>query len=197
MKPYSEGLRHRYTYAVRQELAKALEKDHCWSDCGNACDIHKAWEEGLYLWAANLLTGATDEGVEDTTKIFNSIPYSDEDLMVECEALLACDHVVCDSCNATCWTEDRDATCGSCGAALPCQWTHMVTGEPCVLGYKHRGFCQTDSGRVWGEDEYGDVAPEQCLVEAPDSRGAFCVEDKGHDGPHRSNTDHEWGEKEW
>lgn len=108
----------------RQRLEAALEAEHVYlckhGDGVRTCDITKAFEEWLYLWAAHFLIGATDEGIKETEAVYQEINPSQEELDEEREELLKAKHVACPHCNAVNWLDDHkdQTTCGDCGRSL-------------------------------------------------------------------------------
>lgn len=108
----------------QDDLAEALDIEH-YGECGATCDIHFAMEKECYLWAAHILTGATDEGIHRTSAILSAImawaDVSSNDkswqnaLNDERDELCAYDHWTCEACNAVNWTDDYRAPCDACG----------------------------------------------------------------------------------
>ncbi len=100
-------------------LARALEHDH--PNCeDNTCDVTKAAAIGCYLWAAHLLSGATEcEETEDALNdVFNQLGGKasfDQELELERQELLAQPHFECSSCGALIWTAEGEAFCSNCG----------------------------------------------------------------------------------
>lgn len=100
------------------KLARAIEFDHPNCD-DNTCDLSKAAAIGCYLWAAHLLTGATE--CEETEKAFNEV-YNrlgkaafDVELELERQQLLAEPHWECSECGSLIWTSEGEAFCANCG----------------------------------------------------------------------------------
>ena len=107
--------------SLRSELSDALEGDH-YNCSDNCCDISAAMNEGLYLWAAHLLTGATE--CEATERAYARYQRAQRPaafqraLEAERVALCALPHQECRSCNSIVWNGE-DETCGNCLARLP------------------------------------------------------------------------------
>lgn len=98
-------------------LREALEAEHPEQTCNNnTCDITKAMSEGLYLWAAHLLTGATE--CPRTEKALALRAPTKQELDNECTELLECPHMRCSECNAIVWTDGDKVVCGSCGKEI-------------------------------------------------------------------------------
>lgn len=95
-------------------LRDAIEAEHV-ADCGdnNTCDINKAFEEELYLWAARLLTTSATE-CPRTISALAALAPTEQQLNDECRELLEHPHMRCPECNATVWTEECKDTCGNC-----------------------------------------------------------------------------------
>lgn len=97
-------------------LREALEAEHSEYECNNnnnnTCDISKAMREGLYLWAARLLTGATE--CPRTSSALALCNPSKQELDEECADLLEHPHMTCGECNANVWTDEDKDTCGNC-----------------------------------------------------------------------------------
>ncbi len=97
------------------DLRLALRNEHGTS-CGNACDIDAAQRAGCYLWAAHLLTGATDEGIDETERIYAKLSPSghrSRRLEAERKRLLRVPHSECE-CGAIVW-DSVGSRCGNCG----------------------------------------------------------------------------------
>lgn len=94
-------------------LRDAIEAEHVIS-CGNGntCDIHKAFECELYLWAGHLLAGATE--CPRTGKSFAMIAPTETQLQSERSELLGESHMACPECNATVWTDENKVVCDNC-----------------------------------------------------------------------------------
>lgn len=110
------------SWKFRKALKKALEEDHCWADCGNACDIHAAYEEGHYLWAAHLLTGATEcPALERVFEKYGDVPW--DVVRKDCDEFAdSVPNVECPGCGSVCWGVVYDEAyvhdCGHCGEEL-------------------------------------------------------------------------------
>lgn len=106
---------------LKSDLAHALEIEHpCSAETDNACDIGKAMDCELYLWAARILTGATE--CPRTTRVYSLINPTEAELEEEREALLQEPHGQCPKCNAVVWFGDyydATVTCGNCHADVP------------------------------------------------------------------------------
>lgn len=133
----SEGDEHGYIYlgdgwveavyrledreALHERLGDAVEKAHpCRDD--NSCDIAKATELGFHVWAARILLGATDEGIDEVQALYERLAPTEEEHERERVELLKHPHVRCPSCNAVVWREQwdtREVVCGSCHHTIP------------------------------------------------------------------------------
>lgn len=99
-------------------LEQALQAEHV-NDCGdsnNTCDVSKAFDCGLFLYAAHLLAGATE--CPRTLSALASISPMDAQIDEERLDLLEEDHMDCSECNAIVWTEEDKAICGNCKATV-------------------------------------------------------------------------------
>lgn len=94
-------------------LRAAIEEEHA-GICRdqNTCDISKAFDEGLYLWSAHMLIGATECPLTEAAYV--ALEPMKEQLDAECAELLKCPHIRCAECNAVVWSDDDEVTCGNC-----------------------------------------------------------------------------------
>lgn len=107
----------------KKKLAAAIDYEHpCEGD--NTCDIAKAVECGYYLWAARLLSGATECPETDAAALALSQEMGGDEyeaaMNEECRLLLEEPHRRCTLCNATVWADANEAVdCGNCRATVP------------------------------------------------------------------------------
>ena len=99
--------------ATKDDLRRALQREHPCDD--NSCDIRAAMRAGCYLWAAHLLSGATDEGIEETCAILDKLKPAERTLEAERKKLLKVPHVNCEHCNAYIWDAHAPVHCDNCG----------------------------------------------------------------------------------
>jgi hypothetical protein len=112
------------------DLREALEEEHPCTD-DNSCDIAKAIECRLYLWAANLLQGATESPKTDAEMIVLAEKYGEATIKAEEEKerklLLKEPHADCAKCGSIVWFDDEETTCDNCLANVrrPCaRWIY-------------------------------------------------------------------------
>lgn len=189
-----------------QALRDALETDHCYGNCSNTCDIHAAFEEGLYLWAANLLIGATE--CDATEAAFNELEPTEEELEEERRFLIELPNVRCKVCGSHCYTDVAGDVCDNCNTALTCNETYTYVARkherfggrvqfehpaelPCTKSYKHYGPCVAANGI-----EFGDEVPELCLNPSPEHNPQPCVLDKNHEGLCQTEDSFYWKDED-
>lgn len=122
-------------------VGRALEEEHCdpcggpCSGCPNTCDIHAAHGFGCFLWAANILVGATDEGIEQTEKALNAVRRAvsektfEELLQKDLETFKQLATTVkCPGCEYQVYLEEMESqtVCGNCSTPVEKEW---VTNE--------------------------------------------------------------------
>ena len=116
--PEKAKVEREYHRKIRLDaLKEALYEEHCGYYCDNACDIMKAYELGLYVWAAHVLMGATDE-TPLTAKAYTRLRPGKRWLQAEADELMKAPHVRCRECNAVVYTDEEHDRCGSCGKTL-------------------------------------------------------------------------------
>lgn len=102
---------------LKWELAGALNAKHPCDD-DNTCDIGKAMELGLVLWAGDLLESSTDcPKVERLMRKAREDPDFDQELENERLQLLEEPHVTCEECGSVVWT-DSNTVCDNCHAEV-------------------------------------------------------------------------------
>lgn len=111
-------------------LSEALNEDHPCEETVT-CDIARAREEGLTLWAAHLLEGATECPATERAlgRIRASMPPArfERKLEAQREAMCALPHWQCPACNAILWEDPTESwrwaegalDCGQCLARGP------------------------------------------------------------------------------
>jgi hypothetical protein len=111
-------------------IQRAVDYYHGDCDDANSCDVSAAMRHGYYLWAAHLLSDATDEcpkldkawdrinreatelGGPDGLALLGRILDSERDGLCDVE------HLECSECNAVCWDASPGDSCGNCLAIL-------------------------------------------------------------------------------
>lgn len=158
-----------------EPLIAALKKEHV-DDChdNNTCDVNAAFHHECYLWAAKLLTSATE--CPETEAALADFDPDEETLEEERAKLLAMPHMTCGRCNAILWTEEARATCGNCRTEVVCNLDDIDAFTQayveCAL------WSSTDNSRSDGGDpldhnyDMDDISPE-CAREMIDDCRQF------------------------
>lgn len=104
-----------------KNLATALDNEHpCSGD--NTCDIAKAVELGLYLWAGHVLGGATE--CPETNAAMAALNEEmgaeafEAALEEERKEMVAQPHLKCGTCGAVVYTDADEDGCNNCGAGV-------------------------------------------------------------------------------
>lgn len=102
------------------DIKQALRIEHPCTD--NTCAIAEARRIGAYLWAAHLLSGATEcpntEAALAELRARHGDEVFDEALEMDRQGLLAQPHATCRSCESTVYGDEWPAECGCCGASV-------------------------------------------------------------------------------
>lgn len=119
-----------------KDIEAALESDHCdpcggsCEGCPNTCDIHAAYDHGFYLWAAHILSGATECPKTDlaVARLQLRLPKGEYEAKLKHEGyefLRTVRSLKCDGpkgCGSHVYTEDDLVTCGNCHATVKSEY---------------------------------------------------------------------------
>lgn len=104
------------------DILRAVDTEHPCSD--HSCDIAAAMDAGYILWAAHLLSGATEcpeteKALDAYFRHHGDVAYR-RNLEDERLSLLGVPHVQCEDCGAINWELSgyMPETCGNCCASL-------------------------------------------------------------------------------
>lgn len=96
-----------------QALGPALRDAHSDDTSNNTCDVCVAYNEGLYLYAADRLIEAVN--VPDVAELLSQYAPTGQDIADERSSMP--DYIKCVGCNACVYHQEDEGRCGSCGAA--------------------------------------------------------------------------------
>lgn len=107
--------------AGRKRLIAALRAEHV-DDCRDErCDITAAVEAGYPLWAAHVLTGATE--AYETQAALDALRPTRAEIEREREEFVeSVPHATCRKCGSTSWNAPPAETCADCLAPLKGRW---------------------------------------------------------------------------
>lgn len=122
---------------------------YSYTDDNNTCDICAAYREGLYLYAARILTGATE--APEVEAALEAVGASEEDF--EEQRKMMPPSVVCARCNARVYYSYELGACGNCGMEFGARKPENdLGGEPlCAPDLEYEG-----AGPRWDRLAGGD-----------------------------------------
>lgn len=131
-------------------LRDALRSEHLYACTNNTCDISAAYNAGLYLWAARLLTGAT-EAPETEAALAR---LEEVEVATEKERGQMTWGVACSACDAPIYVDDVDGVaCGNCGAVQRVEPEEELEPHEDEAAYLYQGAIEGHA--QCGPDYYG------------------------------------------
>lgn len=147
-----------------QALGPALRDAHSDDTSNNTCDVCVAYNEGLYLYAADRYVDSS-YAITDVEKrvgeLLEAYAPSAEDIADERSSMP--DYIKCRDCNATVYHQEDQGRCGACGAAYDARVVENDRGgEGDVDAYWQYGDGppRAPSGYGWVGNGDGGGSPE-------------------------------------
>lgn len=135
-----------------EPLRDALRSEHLYACTNNTCNISAAYNVGLYLWAARLLTGATE--APETEAALARLEVTDEEMLAEASQMGP--GVPCAFCDAPLYVDDNDVdgvACGNCGAVQRVEPEEELEPHEDEAAYLYQGAIEGHA--QCGPDYYG------------------------------------------